>query len=170
VSSWVLLGVVALGCYDPTFAEPAGSDGVLPQGGGPWRDSASCPSTYQLTETGCYRVELGEATWQAAEADCEDDDPGATHLVVFETTEEHDVVWSLGPAEWDLWIGLVNDGGGWQWVTGGAPTFSRWEGDGMDGWTCGRIVNGEWDDEECPKLQDYACEHDGRPPRVGPAP
>ena len=174
MSTRMLLGVVtALGCYDPTFSEwDAEDEDLAPRERGPMAAPGGepCPGPYQTHATGCYRVVLSTASWEEAEADCEDDVPGATHLVVFETPEEHDLVWNLGPAEWDLWIGLVYDGSTWRWVTGSAPGFSRWEGDGMDGWTCGRIVNGDWDDEECPKLQDYACERDGLTPQVGPAP
>ena len=96
--------------------------------------------------------------------------PGATHLVVFETLEENDLVFRLGPADWDAWIGLVYDGSTWRWVTGSAPEFTRWESGGLDGYPCVRVQSGFWDDEECPEAQAYVCEYDGLSPQVGPAP
>ncbi|MEZ4404588.1 MAG: C-type lectin domain-containing protein [Kofleriaceae bacterium] len=128
---------------------------------------------------GGYRFVATSQSWRAAEADCEDDAPGRSHLVVIDDTTELVVVAAIAAANTrDVWVGVVRDGTdstspadwAWRWVTGGPATYLPWEtgqpnnAGGFQlvvelGWTTGRLK-----DVGTAVADAAICECDGRPP------
>jgi hypothetical protein len=95
----------------------------------------TCPGNYSLGYgSSRYRLSSGKATWQAGEADCEDDTAGqGSHLVVIDTSGEWDSVkLAAGITHGGDWwsIGVVRDAeapnGPWRKVNGGDASFLPW--------------------------------------------
>lgn len=108
----------------------ADGDGGSGSDGGPVTVPA-CPTTY----SNGYRLEMTARSWLAAEAACEADLPGHTHLVVVDDEPERVTVAELAQAlPGDAWVGIVRDPGSalpwppWRFVTGGAAAFAPFEG------------------------------------------
>src|SRR5438477_13205773 len=85
---WVLACAVAAGCsFAPAaVTSDAASDAM--------RDGSTmlqCPSTYDVTvaaSTSQYRVIVSGGSFATQHADCNDDQPGVTHLASLETSAE----------------------------------------------------------------------------------
>lgn len=87
-----------------------------------------CPATY----VGGYRLVATAQSWRAAEADCEDDSTGLTHLVVIDDATELATVNAAltAAAAGDVWVGVMRDAPmPWVWrvVTGGNASYLPWE-------------------------------------------
>lgn len=141
--------------------------------------TATCPPGYEVRGTGTYRHVAQVATWNAARADCADDDDGGgysgrTHLVVLSGDVERLGVRAAyaGPK---LWLGLSDrvTTFEWRWVTletvNGYPPGSGppWKGgqpnDGGGGDEDCVIMeaDGAWDDRRCDSdTEAYVCECD----------
>ncbi|MBK9033226.1 MAG: C-type lectin domain-containing protein [Myxococcales bacterium] len=92
-----------------------------------------CPATY----INGYRYVGTQQTWRVAEADCEDDSDGLTHLVVLDNDAERIAINTLitSLAGTDIWVGIMRDPPmPWVWrqVTGGPASYLPWEGDQPD--------------------------------------
>lgn len=180
----------------------AGCDGVFgithvpdPKGGGVTADGAAdagrpigCPIDYNRsidTSLSYYRVVQSKKTWQVAAADCGDDMPGMTHLIVPSNQAELTAI-IINPSVYlndDTWIGataLKNGSFEFLWVTdedtGGfiVPTTKGmypWEsGEPSSGSGCGELRGkqdsavGGLHDEDCQSgtpTSFYICECDG---------
>lgn len=148
---------------------------------------ADCPAGYQpINGIGMYRaVETPPRSWQAAAADCNDDDdtggPYArfTHLVVLGTDAERTTITGNGtPISGNTWIGLSDliTEGTYLWVTaeptGGYPMVGMeppWDGDDPDNTGgnehCIRFKNDfTLEDKPCLDTESYVCECDAFPP------
>ena len=97
---------------------------------GPALDAAPppCPAGY----VGGYRVVSTLQSWRAAEADCEDDTTGLSHLVVIDNAGELAAVNAAlaALAAGDVWVGVMRDAPmPWVWraVTGGNASYLPWE-------------------------------------------
>ena len=93
-----------------------------------------CPVGY----TSGYRYIADDLTWLDAEADCENDSAGLTHLVVINDQAELNGI--NAAISTDIWVGVVRDpvavsipaNWRWRWVTGGPALFLPWESDQPD--------------------------------------
>lgn len=98
-----------------------------------------CPSNYTLqvaSSASWYRVETSGVWWDVRR-NCEQDQPGRTHLVVLDTTAEQvevtALVSNLSPPPGGMWhVGAVQDmnqavpASGWHWLTGGPVAATGW--------------------------------------------
>ncbi|KAJ8413901.1 hypothetical protein AAFF_G00064990 [Aldrovandia affinis] len=77
-------------------------------------------------------------SWQAAHAHCRNH---FVDLVVADTVARYDfLLQEMGGESGSLWIGLHNSApGGWQWVDGGALSYSRWYRESPSGLMCGSV-------------------------------
>lgn len=87
-----------------------------------------CPVDY----VGGYRLITTAQSWRAAEADCEDDTAGLSHLVVIDNAGELATVNAAlaALAAGDVWVGVMRDAPmPWVWrvVTGGNASYLPWE-------------------------------------------
>lgn len=87
-----------------------------------------CPVDY----VGGYRLITTAQSWRAAEADCEDDTAGLSHLVVIDNAGELATVNAALAAltAGDVWVGVMRDAPmPWVWrvVTGGNASYLPWE-------------------------------------------
>lgn len=87
-----------------------------------------CPVTYP----GGYRVITASQSWRAAEADCEDDTAGLSHLAVIDDAVELAAINTALTAAGapDVWVGVMRDAPQpWVWrvVTGGSASYLPWE-------------------------------------------
>ena len=120
----------------PVIDSPPGTidatvDAMLPPDAAP---AVNCPGIYDLSrDTSRYRLPPTKAVWAAAEADCEDDTAGWSHLVAIDSDSEWDWVRTAaalthGP-EWHA-IGVVRDADNasapWRTVTGGTAPIMHW--------------------------------------------
>lgn len=113
-----------------------------------------------------YRTVTTSATWANAEADCANDVPGATHLVVLSSTAE------VAYVETQLgWIGLTDrvTEGTFVNVTNEANDVRPWlpgqpdNGGGDENCAQMKTANGI-DDDQCNNTHRYVCECDGKLP------
>jgi len=167
---WISLVVCMVGCRihfdeltsDPEVdAAPATVDAA----------SVTCPPTYTVAATGCYRWSTPAVSTNpaAAASACAADGQGA-HLAVISSVEENQVLTALQGAT-TSWIGLAMPSDVFVWVTGEMPVFSRWApGDPNGEGNCARLLQtvGDWDDDPCTKNQAYLCEIDGLSATVVP--
>lgn len=77
-------------------------------------DASACPADYRAmgNQATRYRI-IDGGTWVAAEAACEHDAPGLTHLAVFSDDGERDAVGTALFFSGEFrrtWIGVLNDG------------------------------------------------------------
>ncbi len=87
-----------------------------------------CPGSYVAG----YRLITTAQSWRTAEADCEDDTTGLSHLVVIDDATELAAVNAAlaTAAAGDVWVGVMRDAPEpWVWrvVTGGNASFLPWE-------------------------------------------
>jgi hypothetical protein len=121
-----------------TIDSPPGTIDALPSiDATPPVDAApavNCPANYDFSrDTSRYRFPPSKAVWAAAEADCEDDTEGWSHLIAIDSDSEWDwvsVTTGLLPgSEWYA-IGVVRDeespAGPWRSVTGGNAPVVHW--------------------------------------------
>jgi hypothetical protein len=113
-------------------APPGSPDAAPAPDAGP---TFTCPQDYTLFKgSSAYRIAPAQATWQAAEEDCENDTGGMwSHLVVIDDSGEWSSVNTTMALTHggDWWsIGIVRDaenpGGPWRKVNGGNATFLQW--------------------------------------------
>jgi hypothetical protein len=115
---------------EPGGTDDFGGNGGVDDDGNGAGTVVECPPAY----TAGYRLEITAGTWLAAEAACEADLPGHTHLVVLDDEPERVAVAELAQAlPGDAWVGIVRDPGGsapwpWRYVTGGNAAFAPFEG------------------------------------------
>ncbi len=130
-----------------------------------------CPQNYQAIQGSCYLYESDPKSWLAAEADCENDAPGA-HLAVVGSTPEHFIVHSLS-TELEVWVGYTDrvTAGSFLWVAGdgiqpetnpcywpsGEPSGGL--GDNCVAQLAGNVC-GDWFARNCDELKSYVCEYD----------
>ncbi len=121
---------------------------------------------YTQDASGLHRAVGNGQSWVNAQADCADDVPGATHLIVLSSAAE--VSYAAGQLGW---IGLSDrtTEGQFQNVTLEPNDLRPWEpgqpdnGGGSE--DCAHIrSSGRLDDDQCGNGRDYICECDGRPP------
>lgn len=118
---------------------------------------------------GYYRTVTNNKSWVDAETDCQNDVPGATHLIVLSTAAEATYMKTqLG------WVGLTDRAaeGTFVNVTGepNDPTlFSSGQPDNGNGSNedCAQMKSDGLDDDQCGNGHRYVCECDGR---TSPAP
>jgi hypothetical protein len=150
---WAWLFLAACN-YSPSSAErPGDAPLAVPDAFAP---ATQCPATYALVlpnQTSRYRVIRGDGTAWDHSDDCNDDLPGATHLVAIDNQAELDQVEAALTAIGDLednraWIGAVQlrgqaePGIGWLSITGGPLDLALWDqGEPND-------VGGDEDDQE----------------------
>jgi hypothetical protein len=116
---------------------------------------------------GYYRTSTVNAQWTAANNDCKDDVPGATHLIVLSTQAE---VTFLSPKVGNngMWVGLFdNDTNVFQNVTGEPndvrPFASGQPDNGGGDENCVQMKQGgQLDDDQCDQGHRYTCECDGK--------
>jgi hypothetical protein len=174
----------------PVADGPAPADGSLgdapPPGGDARADDAlppmpdaqaACPPSYVgvTGSTSRYRKSTLLRTWFEAAADCADDQPGRTHLVVIGNDGERSVVNAALPDAL-TWIGVSDTvgEGTWLWVTveavdadyppagGGGPWQSGQPDDGGNGdEDCvAMLAMGDFQDLDCALGVRYICECD----------
>lgn len=129
-----------------------------------------CPLGY----TSGYRYIAAVQSWRAAEADCENDSSGRTHLIVINDQAELAAI--NAAISTDLWVGVVRnpapDRSSWQWraVTGGPATFLPWEAGQPDNASGNQLVvslidaSGLLRDVDISSTRAALCECDGLPP------
>jgi hypothetical protein len=195
----VLLAALAGCAFQPTGGEPADGtaadalldDAAADDAAGDAADAASadaaradgattrCPAGYEVRATGTYRHVAEVATWNAARADCADDDDGGgfelrTHLVVLADDLERVAVRAAYPGP-KLWLGLSDrvTTSTWRWVTlepipayppaSGPPWKGGQPNNGGSGAEdCVYMESGgDWDDRRCDNdTEAYVCECD----------
>ncbi len=123
-----------------------------------------CPTDYVLRDGSRYRFVLNTASWTVAEADCENDSIGLTHLAVLGTNElaTVDAVSSASRT----WVGLsdrVTDGV-WLWVTGGTgPALGSGQSSCADLDAGDRFGGPQLQNDDCTTGRSYVCECDLTP-------
>lgn len=121
---------------------------------------------YTQDASGLHRAVGNGQSWTNAQADCADDVPGATHLIVLSSAAEVTYATSqLG------WVGLSDRAteGQFQNVTLEPNDLRPWESgqpdNGGGSEDCAQIKSsGGLDDDQCGNSHDYICECDGRAP------
>lgn len=145
---------------DERDAPPGAPDAAPPDAAPPVAPDAAVPDAAPACAYE-YRAVTVEATWAAAAADCADDTPGLSHLVVLEDDAENTGVDGLtGNAP--IWVGVTDEvtEGTWVTVLGGVQTYLPWGGNAPDGsGDCAeRAGNGRWNDLPCASTRRYLCE------------
>lgn len=150
-------------------------DATEPDSDGESRDAAADAATdvapacagYTAAATSKYRLVTAPVGWIVAEMDCEDDEPGGSHLAIVGSETERADIDALVTVE--VWIGLVDRKieGTWVWVDGSAHTINQ------PPWKAGEPSNGANDDcamietaglydaVSCTDNKQYICECDG---------
>jgi len=134
---------------------------------------ADCPLNYaRLGDAGTvYRLGYGTATWDAGEADCDDDGVG-THLVVLDDQDEMELIASL-IGDGDAWIGVTDRVTPRRWLTvlGDEAPLLPWRQGAPDasGTACVTVLadGKQIDDTSCASVRRYVCECDGVEPKPG---
>jgi hypothetical protein len=131
-----------------------------------------CPAGYvKSTVAGgtSYRLVQQSRGWAAAEADCEDDSFGLTHLAVIGDAFELNAV-SIVATVPEVWIGVSDRVEEAQYlaVTGESAPFLPWgsgepNDSGLGGEDCVELNEEVFNDENCLGLLFYVCECDGVP-------
>jgi len=131
--------------------------------------AVACPAGYtRVAAAGrsAYRA-AGAGRWRAAEADCENDGPGA-HLAVIDDTTEALVARILAGGE-DVWVGVSDrvDDGVYRTVLGELATFLPWaagEPNDLGQEDCVELdgLDRTYNDSNCQLAKPYICECDGR--------
>ncbi|XP_018430610.1 PREDICTED: asialoglycoprotein receptor 1-like [Nanorana parkeri] len=128
----------------------------------------TCPSGWSTFQSSCYFAPFAGKSWSASKKFCEDKD---SHLVVINTEEEQDFVFSIMKGKY-TWIGLTDVSGDWKWVDGtdynsapknwipGQP--DEYYGHGLGGGEdCAHLHrSGQWNDDHCSREYNYLCEMD----------
>lgn len=124
-----------------------------------------CPGTYE--GPACLRVDaVTKAEWADGEAACEQD---GGHLVAIESPQRLADVTSLMLSHTlsSAWIGTTElvQTGTWLTVTGGAA-YLDWDIGQPDNnggpEHCIAIIDGKMHDDDCPSLNEYVCQFDGK--------
>lgn len=166
-------GYCVVGSASPVDAAPGGDAAVTADAAMP--DANNFPAQLALCMAGgyepasngqYYRLPPNQASWVNAEADCADDVPGATHLVVLSNPDEVQIA-RTEPG----WIGLSDrtTEGTFVTVTGETGDQRPWASgqpdNGSGSEDCVRILGtGQLDDDQCGSNRFYACECDGKAP------
>lgn len=148
---------------DPVADAPAGADAAVDASA----DASPLCVGYTAAGSSQYRLVTAPADWLAAELDCEDDEPGVTHLAIIQTELERMELDVLATS--DVWLGLVDRRleGTWVWVDGSAHTIAMppWKaGEPSTGGSddCAILNNGGlYDAVNCTDDKQYVCECDG---------
>lgn len=153
---------------DAGVAEDSASDATPTPDADPFEAiAATCMAagyTAVPTVTGALFRDVAQGkTWTNAEADCTDDVPGATHLIVLSSQAEVDFMKSrLG------WVGLFdNDTNVFRSVTGEPddlrPFINGQPDNGGGNENCVQMKAAGLDDDQCGSSHRYVCECDGKP-------
>jgi hypothetical protein len=170
-------GLGAGGDDAPTIDAPTPPAIDAPDGdpGGPDAEPpAACPSGY-LPSTSThlphrYRFVTTATNWAAAVADCADDGPPFTHLVVIDDAAEDTYV-DLATDNRDVWIGASDllEEGTWITVLGAPLAYDDFRApepnnggnpEAVPGEDCAELRdgNGGWRDIACTQNRRYLCE------------
>ncbi len=106
-----------------------------------------------------YRETYRDKSWFDAKTTCEE---WGGHLATITSFEEMTFVASTFDAMNSSWIGGVNSGGGFEWITGEPfSAFTAWEGTSPDNPApaCVRMGN-TWDDADCAGAHRAICERE----------
>ena len=117
----------------------------------PWRIDAASGHGYRVT----YRDE----SWFDAKTTCEE---SGGYLATITSFEEMTFVASSFEANNPNWIGAVNPGGGFEWITGEPfSAFTAWANMAPDdpAPSCVRMGNA-WDDDDCTRILRAICERE----------
>ncbi|XP_036308275.1 C-type lectin domain family 10 member A isoform X2 [Pipistrellus kuhlii] len=127
---------------------------------------ACCPVAWLEHDGSCYWFSRARSTWSEAEKSCQLQN---AHLVVINSREEQNFI-AQHSAPFHTWIGLVEGGGSWKWVDGtdyrnsyknwGAGQPNNWKGNEDDAdEDCAEVrEDGRWNDDDCQRVQQWACE------------
>lgn len=119
--------------------------------------------------TSLYRSVGNAAEWLQAAADCNDDVPGATHLVVISAATPQPSAELVYLQSNRGWVGLTDRAteNAFTNVTGEPNDYRPWATDQPDNGGgdehCARLTSEGLDDDQCNNDHDYVCECDGRP-------
>jgi Lectin C-type domain len=176
------------GCrFDLPTSKPDAIAPATPDAAGDAALVADCPAGYgPIKGIGMYRVVEGALrSWQAAAADCKDDDDTGgsyrlfTHLVVLGNDAERTTITGVGTSiSGNTWIGLSDLAieGTYVWITpeptGGYPMIGMkppWDTDDPDdaggSEDCIRFKNDfTLEDRPCTDAESYVCECDAFAP------
>lgn len=182
---WCLFALVAcnqaFGLHDTVVVngeagvQDASVDSPRPDG-----EPAGCPASYDkiLQQTASrYRVNVSTETFAFAAADCANDAPGLTHLIVLSNRQEWLGLMTTPPMFLfgDTWIGASDNrsrDARFRWVTDedtagfvvpATVAVEPWEPDQPDArGQCGELrASGSLHDELCTSSANYICECDG---------
>lgn len=148
---------------------PADPDGMVEPDADPFEAiKAQCLAAGYTTVPGTTSLFKSVNTgrqWSAAQADCKDDVPNATHLIVMSNQAEVDYM-----AAESGWVGLFdNDTNVFQNVTGEPNDLRPFangqpdNGGGNENCVQMRSDNDRLDDDQCNNNHRYVCECDGKP-------
>ncbi|CAK6437753.1 unnamed protein product [Pipistrellus nathusii] len=127
---------------------------------------ACCPVAWLEHDGSCYWFSRARSTWSGAEKSCQLQN---AHLVVINSREEQNFI-AQHSTPFHTWIGLVEGGGSWKWVDGtdyrnsyknwGAGQPNNWKGNEDDAdEDCAEVrEDGRWNDDDCGRVQQWACE------------
>jgi hypothetical protein len=132
-----------------------------------------CPASYVQMIAGRpqrYHVVSQPLPWADAQADCIDDAPGKTHLVVIDESAEMQGLDLLTGT--DVWLGYTDriTEGTFRWVTNAQSTFDGWaqnqpdDAGGAEDCAQQKRAPAKWYDLSCTDALAYVCECDGIPP------
>ncbi len=153
---------------DAGVSEDSATDSTLPPDADPFEAiAAACTAAGYTPVTGTtslFRDVPTGASWTAAEADCENDVDGATHLIVLSSQAEVTLM-----AAKRGWVGLFdNDTNLFTSVTGEPNDLRPFAGgqpdNGNGNENCVQYKdNNGLDDDQCNNSHRYVCECDGLP-------
>ncbi|XP_033121805.1 uncharacterized protein LOC117120830 [Anneissia japonica] len=119
----------------------------------------------------CYKFSTTPRTWADARSDCMTIEGG--DLLVIADAEEHSYIRNMTDMQNTWWIGFYDqaDEDSWRWVDCSIPSVwqrSQWasgQPDDSNGLSdCGQMnAAGQWQDEECSRMNNYICERLEKP-------
>jgi hypothetical protein len=161
---------------DTPVIDGPSTDGFIPDGSTPNPDAAvdgplslQCPTTYTLVDSARpdsrYHLVTTEASWTAAEANCESHGGGAflpTHLIVLDDATER--LWAYNQGSSDKWVGASDriTEGTFRAVTDQPNPYFGNPGSNATDKDCVFTKQSATEMEVCTKDFPYLCECDGR--------
>ncbi|XP_033951501.2 uncharacterized protein [Pseudochaenichthys georgianus] len=138
---------------------------------------APCPTGYTSWYLNCYRLVEEPATWDAAQAACQDE--GGNLASIDMSYDQAFVAGAVLQGRADAWIGLRRkDDGSYMWTDDWPVFFTQWgpgepsniKDEGCVSMHASRAFHGTWNDTKCDQAKPYVCKISPEKPPPTPAP
>ncbi|KAK5879066.1 hypothetical protein CesoFtcFv8_024411 [Champsocephalus esox] len=138
---------------------------------------APCPTGYTSWYLNCYRLVEEPATWDAAQAACQDERGNLASIDM--SYDQAFVAGAVLQGRADAWIGLRRkDDGSYMWTDDWPVFFTQWgpgepsniKDEGCVSMHASRAFHGTWNDTKCDQAKPYVCKISPEKPPPTPAP